>query len=124
MQLYDGKGPLRTRLKNVLKVYNSVKHSGTGLTPNECLNPDLWDMVKRKQYEERLEKYKRFAKPKRLSIFKEGENVLVQTDIIIDKQDPKYILGGVVKRVLENDTYEVLINGKIQKRYSSQLRRY
>ena len=57
-----------------------------------------------------------------LAKFSNDQEVLVQADIVKDKQEPKYRKGGKVMKVLENDTYEVLFENKIQKRHSSQLR--
>ena len=123
LQLHEGRGSLRIKLKNVMDVYNSVKHSGTGMSPNDAMNPGEWSMLKTKQYEERIQKYRRYSKLRKHEIFKEGDEVLVQEDIIVDKQAPKYIIGGRIIRALGNDTYEVLIKGKTIKRYASQIRR-
>ena len=80
--------------------------------------------IEKGTHERRLKKYKQFAKPKKLTTFIQGQKVLVQTDVILDKQDPKYLSGGIVKRILGNDTYEIILNGRIQKRYAAQLRGY
>ena len=122
LQLYDGKGTLKIKLNRVLDVYNSLEHSGIGMSPNEALESKNWDILKKTQYEERVRKYKKFAKIIKQKAYKEGDEVLVQEDVIIDKQDPKYLMGGKITRILGNDAYEVLINGRYMKRYASQIR--
>ena len=106
----------------MIDVYNSVLHTGTGMSPNEALDPSKWGILKIKQNEERIRKYKQYAKPKIHRKFQEGDEVLVQEDIVADKQAPKYITGAKVIKILGNDTYEVFINGRAIKRYASQIR--
>lgn len=122
LAMSDVKGPLKVRLSTVVKVYNSVKHSGTGISPDEAMKPENWTELKKKEYEYRLEQYKSYAKPIKLQKFKVNQNVLVQKEIVEDKQKPKYEQGGTVTKIMENDTYEVLHRGKIKKKYASQLR--
>jgi hypothetical protein len=50
------------------------------------------------------------------------QKVLVQEDIVENKQNPKYSQGGIVVKILENDTYEVIHDGRLKKKYASQLR--
>ena len=106
----------------LLNVYNSVEHSGTGICPNDALNSNNWSDLRKKEYESRIEKYKKYAKRINLEKFVVDQKVLVQEDIIENKQNPKYCQGGIVKKVMENDTYEVLHDGRMKKKYASQLR--
>lgn len=45
----------------------------------------------------------------------------MEEDIIKDKEKLKFKYGGIIKKILENDTYIVEYNGHIQKKYASQL---
>ena len=122
LSMSESKGPVKVKLCEVLKVYNSVEHSGTGICPNDALNSNNWSDLRKKEYESRIEKYKKYAKRINLEKFVVDQKVLVQEDIIENKQNPKYCQGGIVKKVMENDTYEVLHDGRMKKKYASQLR--
>jgi hypothetical protein len=122
LSLSECKGPVKVKLYDVLKVYNSVVHSGTGVSPNDALNPENWSDLRRKEYESRIEQYRKYAKPVKLVKFLVDQKVLVQEDIVENKQNLKYSQGGTIIRILENDTYEVLHDGRLKKKYASQLR--
>jgi hypothetical protein len=122
LSMSECKGPVKVKLCEVLKVYNSVEHSGTGFSPNDALDKINWTEIRRKEYESRIEQYRKYAKPAKLEKFSVDQKVLVQEDIIANKQDPKYSQGGTIIKVMENDTYEVLHDGKMKKKYASQLR--
>ena len=117
-----GKGHLKVRLSQLLATYNEIKHTGTGMSPNEAINPTEWLAMRRKLYSERLEQYNKYARKTKLPKFLKGQPVYTQTEIMKDKQDPKYIPGGIVTEVLERDTYLVQRNLKYQKYHASQLR--
>ena len=118
----EQKGPIRVKLRHVIDIYNSIRHTGTDVSPNDAVNPEYWNAMRKKQYDDRVATYKKFAKMSNLAKFSYDQEVLAQADIVKDKQEPKYRKGGKVMKVLENDTYEVLFENKIQKRHSSQLR--
>ena len=59
------KGVLAVRLKRIVDIYNSVEHSAIGMAPNEALNCENWTEIKRKTFENRVEKYKKRFKPKK-----------------------------------------------------------
>ena len=40
----------------------------------------------------------------KLKAFKEGNGVLVQVDMVTDREDLKYLMGGKITRILGNDT--------------------
>ena len=118
----EQKGPIRVKLRHVMDIYNSIKHTGTDVSPNDAVNPRYWNDMRKKQYNDRVAIYKKFAKTTNLEKFEKDQEVLVQADIVVDKQEPKYRKGGKISKVLDNDTYEVLFENKMQKRHSSQLR--
>ena len=42
LQMCEIKGPIKVKLSYVLDKYNSLKHTGIGISPNEALNPEEW----------------------------------------------------------------------------------
>jgi len=110
------------RLRKMVENYNEIKHSGTGLSPTEAMNPEQWTIMRKQIYLKRLGKYQEYARKVQLPKFVEGQMVYTQVEVIKDKQDLKYIPGGIIAEVLERDTYLVRRGNKYQKYHASQLR--
>ncbi len=118
----ESKEPVKVKLCEVLKVYNSVEHSVARICSNDAINPDNWSDLRKEEYESRIEQYRKYARRKNLEKFALGQKVLVHEDIIENKQNPKYCQGGIVKKIMENDNYEVLHDGRRKNKHASQLR--
>lgn len=92
------------------------------MTPEEALNPENWNNAQRNNYERILIKYKRYVRMAKFERFEVGQKVLVQKDIVRDKQQPKYERGGIIVEIGENDTYSVKFRGLTSKKHASGLR--
>ena len=122
LQKSSGRGHLKAKLSKVLEVYNEVTHSATGVSPNEALRPEFWHEMRRRQLEGRSTTLRQHARKAHLEKFFVGQKVLVQQDIVTDKQKPKYNRGGIVLEDLGHDTYNVRFKSQVQKRHACQLK--
>jgi hypothetical protein len=117
------KGVLQQRLRNILERYHDTYHEGLGMTPNEAKDPKSWDELKKKTYEETLDKYKKKSKDGEWDVLKKDSAVIIKTEVNKGKGDPIFEKKGQIVEVYENDSYLVQPeNGRVTKRHISQLK--
>lgn len=123
LTLQDGirklKGTLKSRINTFLKSYNNTYHSGIKLTPIEANLDENLKFVKLMNLKNN-EYTNRFGKSKREK-FNVGEQVLIKKEIRT-KLDAYFDKLGLIKQVLNDDSYIVEVNGKKMKRKHNQLK--
>lgn len=120
----ESPGTLHMRIKEVINKYNQTFHRIIGMSPNEAMNPDRYDEVKRNQYEARIKANTKFLVRGKWMKLKLGDKIIVKDELRKSKKGPRFKVEAVVQEVLEYDTYKIkLKDGKICKRHISQLKK-
>ena len=117
--LRKSRGLLRVNLEKVIERYNETIHRGIGMTPNNALKEENWELIIKHQ-----EKYKKEFKERKFIEFNVGDHVLVKNELKHDKMDDEYRDEAIVKEKLDHKAYKVLLmDGSMLIRHCSQLRR-
>ncbi|WUR04694.1 integrase catalytic domain-containing protein [Vairimorpha necatrix] len=115
-------GNLKTKTKRVLDVYNNVRHSALGMSPDEACNPKRAQEIKLKQFEEIVKFNQRQKKRGAEFIFKEGDRVIIRRETDLTKGKPRFESQGIIINILGNNSYNVKVHNKTIKRHGSQLK--
>lgn len=116
--LRKSKGLLRVNLKRIINRYNETEHRALGMSPKEAMKGE-----NREGLLERQEKYKNEFKEKKLRKYEIGSKVLIKNEQKKDKMDDEFRESGEIRKALNHDAYEVLLeDGSMLRRHSSQLR--
>jgi transposase-like protein len=116
------KGSLKRKLVKIVENYNNLVHRGVGMTPAEALKEENINKVK-----EWSNKYKQeFKTKKKINKLEINDHVLIRNEVRRSKMDDEFEKRGIVKRILDNDIYEVsVVNKKLKneniRRHISQL---
>lgn len=115
---------LRDKVNKVLEVYNSIKHTSIGISPNEAIKIENHKSVKEAQHKMAIkhnEKYDNIAEEDKLSV---GDVVLIKTECNRKKSEPLFKETGVIDTVLPNNAYYIKsVNNSYFKRHASQLKK-
>ena len=112
------KGLYQSRLKEVVRTYNEIKHRGIGISPNEAMMSKNREIVLKNQ-----QKYANEFKEKKFEELKTGDDVFIRNESKKDKMDLEFNKQGKVLKKLRENIYLVKEKGgKKRIKHISQLK--
>lgn len=96
------KGVYTKRLEHVLENYNNSLHRGIGISTNEALNEENYQIVKSTG-----EKYRKEFQSRNLDKFKVNDKVLIRSEINKDKMNKNNKESDMIIEVHDNDEYTI-----------------